>query len=113
MISVRVVVMCAMLLAACESDTMEPREAMSPHPAPRREVAAIEITFYNIGRPDMYSTALVAPNVSDLMRMRAARKDAGLKDEDVPEDLTVPRRVDGSGNATIQLKYVGTYYLLP
>lgn len=87
--------------AACTRDIDEPtgpRRLTGKHPT-----AVVEITFENIGGPNMRSSALVAPSLAELEVLRAAR---AAKENGANLDLTVPQSSGGGGNGTIELSLV-------
>ena len=88
-------VVAAIAALSCTRD-VEPTRPSRPavtHPA-----ALVEITFTNIGSPNMTSSALVASSVAELQALHAAREGHGAS-----FDLTVPKSTNGSGDATIEL----------
>ena len=94
------------LLCACDADSTAPNPQITD--TKPRVLAAVEFTFYNIGEPNMTSTALVASSVAELEWKRAARARGEIAGTDGTADLTVP----AGGNATIQVRFVSTQFLV-
>ncbi len=86
------------LAVAAVSCTRDVEPTRTTRPAQTHPAALVEITFTNIGSPSMTSSALVASSVAELQALHAARDGHRAS-----FDLTVPKNVNGSGNATIEL----------
>lgn len=93
--SYQLVVAAVIVGLSCTRD-VEPTR--TPRAVTRHAAALVEITFKNIGSPNMTSSAIVASSVAELQALRADRDGHGAS-----FDLTVPKTTSESGNATIEL----------
>src|SRR5262245_11912493 len=89
------------LTVACNHDLDAPF-TRAPRAPVRRVAGVVAITFRNIGKPNMTSSAIVGSSVAEVVARRTAQ--TGL--DGARLNLTVPRNQDGSGDQTIQLRPV-------
>ena len=104
----------ALALAACADEPTRPNSRGGDEDGgrtPRRPLGVVEITISGLGSGHVTSSALSAPTVEALERLRAER-DAGAADRSpgslTPQAFRLPQNSEGAGDGTIQLELLST-----
>jgi len=88
--------------AACADDPSRPGTGDGDDRTPPRTLGLVEVTISGLGTGQVTSSALSAPTVDALERMRAAKtSEPGAI---VLQDITLPDHTGGGGDGTIQLE---------
>jgi hypothetical protein len=102
-------------LAACADEPTTPKargDEDGRTGTPTRTLGVVEITISGLGTGQVTSSALSAPTVAELDRLRALRDAAGASAAGpgvlAPQALTPPDHSAGGGDGTIQLELLST-----
>jgi hypothetical protein len=103
-------------LAACADEPTRPSsrggDGDGGARTPPRPLGVVEITISGLGSGHVTSSALSAPTVAELDRLRALRNAAGASAAGpgvlAPQALTPPDHTGGGGDGTIQLELLST-----